>query len=327
MTVRVNEVNEVSARRPRLHLGQVLRVYGTLIALIVLVGAFAIFVPEFATASNLLNISLQIAFLVMMAVGATIVMAVAEYDLSIGAMAGLGGVVTAELAIGRYPMWLCFAAAILGGCAIGAVVGWIVTQFGALSFITTLAAGTVLSGLTLQISGGTTVFDNIPAAFTAFGQGSLGPVPVPSLVMAGLVVLAWIALTQTPFGRRIYAVGGNEAAARIAGVRVQAIKIVAFALCAGLAAFTGAALASRLGSASPTEGSGLFLQAYAAVFLGMTVFQEGVPNVWGTLVGAVLIGTLDNGLTMLEVPTPMQDVLTGAIIVAAIVVQKIGQRR
>ncbi len=145
--------------------------------------------------------------------------------------------------------------------------------------------------------------------------------------MIGLTILAWVMLAQTPFGRRIYAVGGNEAAARIAGVPVQLVKIVAFALCASLAAFTGALLASRLGSASPTEGSGLFLQAYAAVFLGMTVFQEGVPNVWGTLVGAILIGTLENGLTMLEVPTPLQDVLTGVIIVAAIVVQKVGQRQ
>lgn len=319
--------NAVGARVVRAQIGQVLRIYGTLIALIVLVVAFAIFIPEFATPTNALNISVQISFLVMMAVGATIIMAVAEYDLSIGAMAGLGGVLTAELAIAQVPLWLCVMIALLAGSAIGMVTGWIVTQFRVLSFITTLAVGTVLSGLTLQLSGGTTVFDNIPVSFTSLGQATAGPVPVPSLIMGGLAVLVWVVLAQTPFGRRVYAVGGNEAAARIAGVRVQGVKIIAFALCAGLAAFTGALLASRLGSASPTEGSGLFLQAYAAVFLGMTVFQEGVPNIWGTLVGAILIGTLENGLTMLAVPTPLQDVLTGIIIVAAIVVQKIGQQR
>ncbi len=319
--------NALGARVVRAQIGQVLRIYGTLIALIVLVVAFAIFIPEFATPTNALNISLQISFLVIMAVGATIIMAVAEYDLSIGAMAGLGGVLTAELAIAQVPLWLCVMIALLAGSAIGMVTGWIVTQFRVLSFITTLAVGTVLSGLTLQLSGGTTVFDNIPVSFTSLGQAAAGPVPVPSLIMGGLAVLVWVVLAQTPFGRRVYAVGGNEAAARIAGVRVQGVKIIAFALCAGLAAFTGALLASRLGSASPTEGSGLFLQAYAAVFLGMTVFQEGVPNIWGTLVGAILIGTLENGLTMLAVPTPLQDVLTGIIIVAAIVVQKIGQQR
>ncbi len=319
--------NAMGARLVRAQIGQMLRIYGTLIALIVLVVVFAIFIPEFATPTNALNISLQISFLVMMAVGATIIMAVAEYDLSIGAMAGLGGVLTAELAIAQVPLWLCVMIALLAGSAIGMVTGWIVTQFRVLSFITTLAVGTVLSGLTLQLSGGTTVFDNIPVSFTSLGQATAGPVPVPSLIMGGLAVLVWVVLAQTPFGRRVYAVGGNEAAARIAGVRVQGVKIIAFALCAGLAAFTGALLASRLGSASPTEGSGLFLQAYAAVFLGMTVFQEGVPNIWGTLVGAILIGTLENGLTMLAVPNPLQDVLTGIIIVAAIVVQKIGQQR
>jgi ribose transport system permease protein len=317
---------DLGLRRLRLNLAQIVRIYGTLIALLALGAFFALFIPNFATTGNLLNISLQISFLVIMATGATIIMAVAEYDLSVGAMASLGGVLTAELAIAGLPMWLAFALSPICGAAFGAAVGWIVTQFRVLSFITTLAAGTVLAGLTLQISGGATVFDNIPADFTDFGQATWGSVPVPAVVMFALLVLAWLVLAQTPFGRRVYAVGGNQTAARIAGIRVQLVKMVAFAACAALAAFTGALLASRLGSASPTGGSGLFLQSYAAVFLGMTVFQEGVPNVWGTFVGAVLIGTLENGLTMLEVATPLQDILTGLIIVAAIVVQRIGQR-
>ncbi len=317
--------SKVGGRAPSLDLGAVLRVYGTLIALIVLIAAFSVFVPHFATAQNLLNVSLQISFLVMMAIGATVIMAVAEYDLSIGAMAGLGGVVTAELAIAGLPLLLCVVLSLLAGCGLGALMGWLVTRFRVLSFITTLAAGTAIAGLTLQVSGGTTVFDNIPADFTDLGQGTLGAVPVPSIMMIALAVLAWVILSQTSFGRQIYAVGGNESAARISGVRVQLVKVVAFSLCAGLAALTGAVLASHIGSASPTAGSDLFLQSYAAVFLGMTVFHEGVPNIWGTLVGAVLIGTLEDGLTMLSVATPLQDILTGAIIVAAIIVQRVGQ--
>jgi len=313
--------------RRRLAAGGILRVYGTLLALLALIVAFAVAIPGFATATNALNISLQISFLVMMATGATIIMAVAEYDLSIGAMAGLGGVVAAELAIAGYPPPLYFLAVPVVGGLLGAITGLVVTAFRVLSFITTLAAGTIYAGLALQISGGATVFENIPPSFTGLGQGAAGVVPLPSLLMLALLALAWVILAQTPFGRRVYAVGGNETAARIAGVRVGRVKVAAFAACAGLAALTGAALASRLGSANPTEGGGLFLQAYAAVFLGMTVFHEGVPNVWGTLVGAVLIGTLEDGLTMLEVSTPLQDVLTGAIIVAAIVVQRLGQGR
>jgi len=313
-------------RRRWVSLSGVLRIYGTLIALIALIGVFAVTIPNFATAGNVLNISLQISFLVMMAVGATIVMAVAEYDLSVGAAASLGGVLAAQLAIAGYPPVVYYAAAPLCGALLGTIVGWVVTQFGVLSFITTLAAGTIISGLTLQLSGGATVFEHIPDSFVGLGQGSWGALPYPSLLMAAAILIAWVALTQTPFGRRVYAVGGNEMAARISGVYVQRIKVIAFALCAALAAFTGAVLASRVGSASPTGGNGLFLPSYAAVFLGMTVFQEGVPNMGGTFVGAVLIGTLENGLTMLEVAAPLQDVLTGAIIVAAIVVQKVGQR-
>lgn len=305
----------------------ILRVYGTLLALLALIVVFAVAIPGFATATNALNISLQISFLVMMATGTTVIMAVAEYDLSVGAMAGLGGVVAAELAIAGYPPVAYFLAVPLLGGLLGAVTGLVVTGFRVLSFITTLAAGTIYAGLALQISGGATVFENIPGSFTGLGQGTAGAAPWPSLLMLALLVVAWVVLAQTPFGRRIYAVGGNETAARIAGVRVGRVKVAAFAACAALAALTGAVLASRLGSANPTEGSGLFLQAYAAVFLGMTVFHEGVPNVWGTLVGAVLIGTLEDGLTMLEVATPLQDVLTGAIIVAAIVVQRLGQGR
>lgn len=316
----------IQARGTALLAARAFRVYGLLIAVIALALIFAMLIPSFATTTNLLNISLQISDLVTMATGATIIMAVAEYDLSIGAMAGLGGVLVAELAIAGLPIWLAFALAILAGAAFGAVAGWIITQFRVLSFITTLAAGTVISGITLQVSGGATVFENIPDSFTSFGQGTVGSVPMPSILMLALLALAWVVLAQTPFGRQIYAVGGNELAARIAGIRVQRVKIIAFSACAALAALTGAVLASRLGSASPDGGGTLFLQSYAAVFLGMTVFQEGVPNVWGTLVGAILIGILEDGLTMKGVATPLQDILTGLIIVAAIVVQRLGQR-
>jgi len=318
----------VAARSARLgsSIGTLIRVYGLLIAVLALALVFALLIPGFATTTNLLNVSLQISDLVTLATGATIIMAVAEYDLSIGAMAGLGGVLAAELAIAGLPIPLAFALTALAGAAFGAVVGAVVTGFRVLSFITTLAAGTVLAGIALQVSGGATVFENIPASFTDFGQGTLGSVPDPAILMLVVLGVAWVVLSQTPFGRQIYAVGGNELAARIAGIRVRRVKIIAFSSCAACAALTGAVLASRLGSASPDGGGKLFLQSYAAVFLGMTVFTEGVPNVWGTFVGAVLIGILEDGLTMKGVATPLQNILTGLIIVAAVVVQRIGQR-
>jgi ribose transport system permease protein len=143
--------------------------------------------------------------------------------------------------------------------------------------------------------------------------------------MLFLTIVFWYVMSHTPFGRKLYAIGGNEVASRNAGVSVAKNKNLAFALCAVLAALTGILMASRLGSAQPTSGDGLFLPAYAAAFLGMTSFKEGVSNIWGTFVGAAIIGILANGLTMLEVPTFLQDVVTGCIVIAAVILQKIGR--
>ena len=130
---------------------------------------------------------------------------------------------------------------------------------------------------------------------------------------------------HTTLGRRFYAIGGNEKASEVSGISISKYKTIAFAICGMLAALTGALLASRLGSAHPTGGEAYFLNAYAAVFLGMTVLKSGVSNVVGTLFGAAILGILANGLTILQVPSFMQDVITGLIIIAALIFQKIGR--
>jgi ribose transport system permease protein len=254
-------------------------------------------------------------------------MAVGEFDLSVGAVASLGGVVAALLAVRLVPVPVAFLAAVLAGGLVGLVNGLVVTRFRVLSFITTLAMGTILGGLTFWLTGGATVFEDIPDAFSAFGRAAWLGLPLLSVTMLALVALFWFVATHTAFGRRLYAIGGNEAAARVAGVAVEAHKVAAFALSGALAALTGALLASRLGSAQPTGGAGLFLPAYAAAFLGMTAFREGVPNVPGTLLGAAIIGVLANGLTILQVPTFLQDVITGVIVIAAVVAQRLGRGR
>lgn len=304
-----------------------LRRYGTLIAVALISLVFAVLSPTaFATVNNWLNISRQISLLVLVAIGATLVMAVGEFDLSVGALASLGGVIATLLAVRGYPLALAHSVPVVVGLGIGWLNGWVVTRFRVLSFITTLAAGTMIGGATFWLTGGTTIFEGIPDGFRWLGQTRLGAVPLPSLLMLAASVLFWFVLIHTEFGRRLYAIGGNPEAARLAGVRVARDKNLAFALCGGLAALTGAVLASRLGSAHPTAGNGLFLPAYAAAFLGMTAFREGVPNVWGTLVGALMVGVLANGLTILRVPSFLQDILTGAIVVLAVVLQKLGRR-
>ncbi|SHE90070.1 ribose transport system permease protein [Seinonella peptonophila] len=305
---------------------EILRSYGTLIAGLLIVLCFCILQPDtFATLDNAITVSRQISFLVMIALGATLIMAVGEFDLSIGAMASLGGIFAAQLAVAGYPIWAAYLITLVVAFIIGFINGWIVTRFRVLSFITTLGMGTILGGFTFWLSDGATIFEGIPASFRYIGQEKLFNLPFLSFIMLILTLIFWYLMSQTTFGRKLYAIGGNEAAARASGIRIRLNKNMAFALCALLASLTGILMASRLGSAQPTGGDGLFLPAYAAVFLGMTTFKEGIPNIWGTFLGATILGILENGLTIMEVPPFLQNVITGLIVIAAVVLQKIGQ--
>lgn len=316
----------VAAKRNAFSFGKMMRTYGTAIAGLLIIIAFSALSPDsFATWGNAVNISRQISFLVIIGIGATIVMSVGEFDLSVGAMASLGGVIAAKMAVAGVPIWLALLAPLLIAFVIGYVNGFLVTRFRVLSFVTTLAMGTILGGFTFWLTGGATIFENIPESFGTVGQSEWFELPLLSVIMLLITVLFWHVMGNSAFGRRLYAIGGNEAASRIAGVGVARNKNIAFALCAMLAALTGVLMASRLGSAHPTGGAGLFLPAYAAAFLGMTAFKEGVPNIWGTFIGAAIIGILANGLTILEVPTFMQDVITGCIVIAAVIVQRLGR--
>ena len=307
---------------------QWLRTYATLGALLLVCTVFAYLSPQaFATLDNAINVTRQIAFLVLIAVGATFVMAAGEFDLSVGAMASFAGVMAAQLAVSGMDVTAAVVLT-LGLCSVmGMFNGWLVGYFGVLSFITTLATGTMLSGLTFWMTGGSTVFENIPEAFSWLGRAVFAGLPGPSWVMLGCVACAYVVMHHTVFGRQVYAVGGNERAARLAGISVLWHKVGAFGLCALAAAVAGVLLASRLGSAHPTGGNGLFLPAYAAAFLGTTVVRSATPHMLGSLLGAATLGILANGLTILNVPSFLQDMLTGAIVVAAVVSQKWGDAR
>lgn len=299
---------------------------GTIIAGLAIILAFSILKPMvFPTWGNFINITRQISLLVVISLGATVIMTVEEFDLSIGAIASLGGVMGAKMAVAGWPLAVCFLLPPVLCLVIGMVNGWIVAHFKVLSFIITLAMSTILSGFTYWFTGGATVFDGIPEGYKWIGSYSLLGIPMLTIIMAALTAALWVVMRHMAFGRKLYAIGGNEQAAEVSGILVARNKKAAFVLCAGFAALTGVLMSSRLGSAHPTGGDGLFLQAYAAVFLGKTVFREGVPNVWGTFIGAAILGILANGLTILQVPTFMQDVITGCIIIIAVVFQKIGR--
>lgn len=307
-------------------LRKILQTYGTVLALAAIVAAFSLIRPDkFCTLTNIINITRQISLLVMISLGTTLVMSVNEFDLSVGSMASLGGVMAALLAVQGLPMAVCFLLPAAVSFFIGLLNGWIVARFRVLSFITTLGMSTVLSGVIYRLSGGATVFEGIPKSFSLLGTAKLGRVPLLSILMAVFVAVFFFLLEHTTLGRKFYAIGGSEETAKIAGIRVRKYKTIAFALCAVMACVTGMLIASRVGSANTTAGDGYFLQSYAAVFIGCTVSRKGIPNAVGTLVGAAILGILANGLTILQMPSYMQNIITGGIIILAVIAQRAGR--
>ena len=265
----------------------------------------------------------------------TVVMAMGDFDLSVGSVASLAGVVAA-LTI-RLSGWLRRLASgcprrLLAGPGAGLVNGFLVAYIGIMPFIATLGALTVYSGLAFVVSGGKTIFGSaIPASFGGFARGSVDlwliAAPNLTLVAVGVLFLTWLVLEQTVFGRRLYAIGGNAEAARLAGVRIRPLKLAAFGLSGLGAATAGLMLASRVASANPTQGAGLMLDAIAAVFLGTTMSDEGQPRVPFTLLGVLMLGVLGNGLTQLNVDSYVREIIAGAIIIAAVAASSVGRAR
>ncbi len=306
-------------------LKEVMYTYGTIIALILIIILFGILNPRaFLSSTNFWNITRQMAILAVIALGATLIMCVSEFDLSVGNIASFSGVLSALLAINGVPFIFSLIIATLLSGLLGLLNGFIVTKFKVMSFIITLAMGRMIYGLTYWLSGGAIIFNDIPQSFKFIGTAKFGKIPYLTILMV-IISLIFIYITKyTAFGRKLYAIGGNERASKVAGVKVEFNKTLAFALSGLMAGFAGVLLASRVGSASPTAGDAYNLNAYATIFIGITLFKEGVPNILGTLVGVAIFTVLANGLTILQVPTFIQNILTGLIIIIAVVGQKVG---
>ena len=305
-------------------MGVFLRRYGTLLGFVLILIFFSVRLPgTFLTAQNWLNITQQLSMLLVVAAGKTVEMVMGDFDLSVGSMASLSGVVAAVLFTLGWPIWAAILAALVVGLAGGLLNGAMVSLIGILPFVATLATLTIFSGAAFVVSGGKTISGRaIPDAFGEFARGgvAVGSVTIPSLslVALGVLIVTWVLLEQTTFGRRLYAIGGNVEASYLSGVPVRRLKLVAFSLTGLSAAGAGLLYASRVASANPTQGSGLMLNAIAAVFLGMTMSEQGQPRLLATVVGVLILGILDNGLTQLSVDSYVRQILVGAIIVAAV---------
>jgi ribose/xylose/arabinose/galactoside ABC-type transport system permease subunit len=296
--------------------------YGIYFALVALAGTLAATSPAFRTLSNVQNILQQISVNGIIAIGMTLVIITAGIDLSVGSVLALSAVVATSFAHpGGHFLFVPVAMGILVGLACGAVNGVLIAKKRLAPFIVTLGMMTVARGLALVYTGGRPVI-NLSDSYDEIGGGSLGPIPFPALIFFAAIVLGVFILHFTRFGRYVYAVGGNELAAKVSGVNTDRVLIGVYALTGALAGLAGIVLSSRITSGPPATGAGSELDAIAAVVIGGTSLSGGVGSIAGTIVGALIIGVMNNGLDLLDVSSYWQQIVKGLIIVVAVLLDR-----
>ncbi|MHC4517879.1 MAG: ABC transporter permease [Planctomycetota bacterium] len=296
--------------------------YGLLVAFAAICTVLSLLSPAFLTTQNVINVLRQISINAVLAIGVTYVILTGGIDLSLGSVVALTGVLAATFAHpSAYPLIAPIAIGILGGILIGVVNGVVITRFRVAPFIATLGMMTIARGGALIVSGGRPV-SNLSDSFNFIGNGSLLGIPIPVLILAGVFLASHFVLRKTTFGRYVYAVGGNEEAARASGIGTQRIKIACYSICAGLAGLAGIIQASRIATGQPNAGIAYELDAIAAVVIGGTSLSGGIGGVTGTILGALIIGTLNNGLDLLDVSSYYQQVVKGLIIIGAVILDR-----
>ena len=295
----------------------------TFIALLLVIAFFSVMVPNFLTASNLLIMTQHVAITGLLAIGMTLVILTSGIDLSVGSLLALTGAVAASIVGFEVNALVAVAAALALGAAVGACTGVIVAKGKVQAFIATLVMMLLLRGVTMVYTNGSPVntgFTDVADTFGWFGIGRPLGVPTPIWIMAIVFIAAWYMLHHTRLGRYIYALGGNEAATRLSGISVDKVKIIVYSLCGLLAALAGVIEVARLSSAQPTAGTGYELDAIAAVVLGGTSLAGGKGRIVGTLIGALILGFLNNGLNLLGVSSYYQMIVKAVVILLAVLV-------
>ncbi|EKT53385.1 ribose ABC transporter permease [Providencia burhodogranariea] len=295
----------------------------SLIALLVLIAIVSSLSPNFFTVNNLFNILQQTSVNAIMAVGMTLVILTSGIDLSVGSLLALTGAVAASMVGTDVNAFVAVAGALALGAAIGACTGVIVAKGKVQAFIATLVMMLLLRGVTRVYTDGSPIntgFSDNADLFGWFGIGRPLGIPTPVWLMIIVFVAAWYLLHHTRLGRYIYALGGNEAATRLSGINVDRIKIIVYALCGLLAALASVIEVARLSSAQPMAGNGYELDAIAAVVLGGTSLAGGKGRIVGTLIGALILGFLNNGLNLLGISSNYQMIVKAVVILLAVLV-------
>lgn len=293
---------------------------GILIGLAALMAIVSLFSESFFTASNMWNILRQISTNALLAFGMTFVILIGGIDLSVGPLLAFSGVFAAYV-MGNlgWPIWAAIAGSIILCSMVGMLNGVIVTKTGIAPFVVTLSVQQIFRGFAMLLANGAPIRIR-DQGFINIGTTYIGPVAFPVIYMIIIMALCYVVLNKTQFGRHIYALGGNKTAARFAGIRTQRIEVMVYALSGFLAGIAGIVLAARMTAGVPATGDGYECDAIAAVVLGGASFTGGICTIGGTLIGAIIIGVLNNGLNMLNVASFWQYVAKGVVILLAVMV-------
>jgi ribose transport system permease protein len=299
---------------------------GTLIGLILIVAVFAILVPGFVSERNLINILQQSSINACLALGMTLVIISGGIDLSVGPTAAIAAVLSATLLVAGYPVPVAIVAGLGIGALCGVVNGILVAYVGLQPFIVTLGTLSTYRAIALIYTGGNPVL-GIPQGFRSIFNGSVAGIPNSVIIVTGVALAAWVLLKKTPIGEYLLAVGGNEEASYVAGVPIAMTKITAYVISGVLAALASLILIGRLGAAEPILGNLWELDAIAAAAIGGASLMGGKGSIVGTILGAIILGAMRNGLTLMNVQAFYQLLATGLIILVAMIIDRLTRGR
>ncbi|MEE9573810.1 MAG: ribose ABC transporter permease [Candidatus Neomarinimicrobiota bacterium] len=302
------------------------RQMGTLFGLMILIIFFWILTPHFFTVSNLFNVVQQTSINAIIAVGLTFVIISAGIDLSVGSILAFSGVVLASVLNAGYPITLAITAGLMVGLACGFVNGLLIAYGKLPPFISTLGMMSVARGAALMYTNGRPI-SGFSSEFRFLANGEIFSIPTSIILMVLVYLFAHFILTKTKFGRYVYAIGGNEEAARLSGINVSLYKIIVYGICGLLSGLAAVVLTARLNSAQPIAGIMYELDAIAATVIGGTSLVGGEGRVFGTLIGALIMGVLRNGLNLLGVSSFLQQTIIGSVIIIAVLVDMTLKRR
>lgn len=296
----------------------------TVIALIILMAVITIINSNFLTANNLLNLLLQVTSNALIAFGMTFVILTGGIDLSVGSILALSSALTAGLLGSGMPVTLAILISLILGCILGMMNGLLISYGKLAPFIVTLATMTIFRGATLVYTNGNPITKGLSDTFLFqfLGQGYIVGIPFPVIIMFIVFIVLYVLLHKTAFGKSVYAIGGNEKAAYISGVKLNKVKIIIYSISGIMASISGLIITSRLSSAQPTAGTSYEMDAIAAVVLGGTSLSGGKGRILGTLIGALIIGVLNNGLNIIGVSAFWQQVVKGVVILIAVLIDR-----